>query len=117
MTYDTNWPTRASDLAMARMIIDKHASQHNGSLRLLEECRFNTEDETVRFQLPLWIEALAQAFKSLYDEIQYPYILSKVIQCFVKDFVAQELMTKEHGDVYNALILANFHPDEMNQRH
>lgn len=114
---DRHWPTRISDLAMAKVIIDTYASQENGLLRLLNDCTFNAEDETARFTLPPWVEALADAFKSLYGERQYPYILSHVIQCFVKDFVAQEVMTAEHADVFNALIMASFHPDGITQCH
>jgi len=106
-----------SDLAMARTIIDKHASQHNGLVRLLNECMFSEDNETAQLILPAWIETLADAFKPIYGEVEYTYILCNVIQRFVKDFVTQKVMTQEHGDVFNALILASFHSDEIEQRH
>lgn len=81
VAHDKHWPTRVSDLAMAKVIIDQHAHKQNGQLCLLDECTFNTEDESVRFKLPPWVEALGDAFRSLYGDVQYSYVLSNVMQC------------------------------------
>ena len=67
LTWDSDWPTKRSDMVTALNIIIRHQAETGGPLRLIDDWR-ESEDGTFLVQLSEWLVELNQVFYERYGD-------------------------------------------------